>query len=96
MKEKDKIRARNKRRHFRRKYGLEPEHVTEMIARQGGGCAICNEVTLRMHVDHDHLTGKVRAILCFRCNAALGLLRDRADLVERMAQYVRTHQGAQL
>jgi Recombination endonuclease VII len=41
-----------------------------MLAEQGGGCAICGAEpkTKRLHVDHDHKTGAVRGLLCFRCN----------------------------
>nr|WP_079404456.1 endonuclease VII domain-containing protein [Streptomyces sp. 3211] len=40
------------------------------------------------HVDHDHQTGKVRGVLCFSCNAALGQFKDRPDVMRRAAAYV--------
>ena len=61
-----------------------------MLEAQGGLCAICRERPAE-HVDHDHLTGKVRAMLCFCCNQALGNLRDRADLARAAAAYVEHH-----
>lgn len=44
-----------------------------MLAEQAGGCAICGAEpkTRRLHVDHDHKTGAVRGLLCYRCNRAL-------------------------
>ena len=44
-----------------------------MLAEQGGGCAICGAPpkTRRLHVDHDHKTGEIRGLLCYRCNKAL-------------------------
>lgn len=40
------------------------------------------------HVVHDHETGKVRGVLCFSCNAALGQFKDRPDVIKRVAAYV--------
>lgn len=53
--------------------GVDDATYTAMLERQGGHCAICpNEPkTRRLHVDHDHRTGEVRGLLCYRCNRAL-------------------------
>lgn len=59
-----------------------------MFAAQGGVCAICREAKAE-HVDHDHSTGKVRGLLCFNCNGALGQFRDRTDLMIRAVGYLR-------
>lgn len=40
-------------------------------------------------VDHDHVTSKVRALLCSNCNTALGLLKDSPTLMERSAEYIK-------
>lgn len=58
-----------------------------MLAAQGGLCAICREAPAT-HVDHDHATGKVRGLLCFNCNGALGQFRDRQDLMLRAVVYL--------
>ncbi|MBE7189396.1 endonuclease VII domain-containing protein, partial [Jatrophihabitans endophyticus] len=54
---------------------------------QNGVCAICLEAPAA-HVDHDHETGRVRGLLCFNCNGALGQFRDRPDLMSRAAIYL--------
>lgn len=58
-----------------------------MLAEQGGLCAICREAPAE-HVDHDHATGRVRGLLCFNCNGALGQFRDRRDLMVRAIAYL--------
>ena len=67
-----------------------------MLAAQGGLCAICGEApnpdgvraASRLHVDHDHSTGVVRALLCTRCNQGIGYMRDRPDLLRLAAEYI--------
>ncbi|MBM3661163.1 MAG: hypothetical protein FJW95_16895 [Actinobacteria bacterium] len=59
-----------------------------MLEAQGGGCAICGRPEPEggsLHVDHDHETGAVRGLLCFRCNGALGNLDEN---VERLADAI--------
>lgn len=80
----------------KRLYGLSPAQRAEMAARQGGKCAICgmveNVVERRKEttlcVDHCHDTGKVRGLLCSKCNTALGLFRDSPDLLRKAIDYL--------
>ncbi len=58
-----------------------------MAFEQGGLCAICREAP-GVHIDHDHATERVRGLLCFNCNQALGNFRDRRDLMLRAAMYL--------
>lgn len=67
-------RLADRRSHLKRKFGMTIEQYDEMLAAQGGGCFICGRPPredMSLHVDHDHSTGAVRGILCFRCNNAL-------------------------
>ncbi|MCC9708657.1 endonuclease VII domain-containing protein [Streptomyces sp. MNU76] len=73
--------------HLRRKYGLTEADRDELIASQGGVCCICLSAPAA-HVDHCHKTGRVRGVLCFNCNAGLGLLRDDPDALNRAADYL--------
>lgn len=80
------------------KYGLTLEEV--FAAEAVTHCEVCS-VTLdtgdtgtERHFDHDHETGKYRGILCERCNVALGLMRDDAQIIEKMASYVRRARAA--
>lgn len=57
---------------------------------QGGGCAICGEFPTekKLAVDHDHETGRVRGLLCMRCNTALGHFEDSITLLEAAIDYL--------
>ena len=82
-------------------YGLTPTKFRELIASQDWKCAICGkdprtDLAARpamrcLHVDHDHATGKYRALLCSPCNTGIGLLKDNSELVRKAAAYLETH-----
>lgn len=81
-----------------RMYGLDEASYREMAALQNGLCAIClkapsgrAEKTSRLHVDHDHATGKVRGLLCYRCNHGLGSFLDSRELLLRAVAYLAVH-----
>jgi hypothetical protein len=61
-----------------------------MLSEQGGLCAICKAAPA-VHVDHDHATGQVRALLCFNCNGGLGQFKDDPDVLRAAAEYVSFH-----
>jgi hypothetical protein len=77
----------NRKSHLKRKYGLTLEAFAELLASQGGGCAICGR-TDADNVDHDHATGRVRGILCFKCNVAIGLVDEDPDRAHAAAAYL--------
>lgn len=61
---------------------------------QGGACAVCRRapaVDELLHVDHDHVTGKIRDLLCFGCNAGLGNMNDNPKLLRIAADYLDFH-----
>ena len=74
--------------HRRRKFGISLDGYSAMLEAQDGGCAISGRPEPEggsLHVDHDHETGAVRGLLCFRCNGALGQLDED---VERLADAI--------
>lgn len=75
-----------------RDYGVPEDVLRSMYEAQRNLCAICNKPCAsrrRLAVDHDHETGRVRALLCGRCNGGLGLFGDNPHLLEAAAAYIR-------
>lgn len=75
---------------FRRIYKITLQNYYDMEMSQNGCCAICEEAPARdlLCVDHDHDTGKVRGLLCGRCNRVLGSMEDNPILLEKMIKYL--------
>lgn len=79
-------------RHLMSHYGITTDEYNDMFRKQLGRCAICgahqSECKRALSVDHDHETGKVRGLLCQKCNTAIGLLGDNAELTRRATLYL--------
>ena len=70
-------------------YNITIEDYDIMMELQDGVCAICGEEdTKRLAVDHDHITGKVRGLLCSKCNHAIGLFLDSKKLLQNAIEYL--------
>jgi hypothetical protein len=78
---------RNIRQQVRQRYGLSLDDLAAMKAAQGGVCAICGGPG-RLYVDHDHDSGRIRGLLCNRCNLAIGQFGDEPELLRQAARYV--------
>lgn len=73
----EKIKARFKAINLFRRYGITQQDYNTMLVAQSGACAICAKACptgKRLAVDHDHLSGKVRGLLCASCNARINTL----------------------
>lgn len=73
-----------------RKYHVSPEEADHLLERLQGNCDVCGHDGSheRLCVDHCHTTGKVRGILCQKCNRALGQLGDDVASIERLLTYL--------
>lgn len=78
------------------KYGITLQKFDEMARSQGGVCAACrspNNIEGReLTVDHDHITGEIRGLLCHSCNLVLGLVGDSLERLLDLHEYLRNHQ----
>ena len=83
--------------HLKRKFGLTQTDFDAMLAAQGGVCGNdkCKSPEPggmgAFHVDHDHLTGKIRALLCSRCNTMLGMVDDNPEIIQGLIDYLKEH-----
>lgn len=83
--------------------GVDADRYEEMLHAQGGVCAVCgcperasdgaSGKTRDLAIDHDHVTGVIRALLCSNCNRALGLFNDSADLLAKAVEYLDRHKA---
>lgn len=90
-----------RKRKMREKFGMSTEEVAALSASQNGACAICLGTSSRIDgrsgrqhalaVDHDHATGKVRGLLCDKCNSGIGLLRDDPKILAAAIAYLDRH-----
>ena len=78
------------------KYGLTLELYEQLSGEQNNVCAVCKETCTtwpRLSVDHCHETGKVRGLLCSRCNLAVGQLRNNPTFARSLAEYLEASRG---
>lgn len=103
-----RVRARYKNKHGEvslwRRYEIDQKRYDEMLAAQGGVCAICKRAPeekiqvrgsgkvpatqRKLQVGHCHRTGRVRLLLCWSCNTGLGHFADDLELLRAAAQYL--------
>ena len=83
-----------RRSKFKRQYGITLDDYNNMLDKQGGGCGICGSETAGNRtkyfaVDHCHETGKVRGLLCTKCNRGLGLFNDNPKHLLNAVNYLK-------
>ena len=76
----------NRRNNLWYKYGVSIEQYNNMFKTQQGCCAICGihqtQLKRSLFVDHNHITGKVRSLLCSACNFSLGHYEKSKQIFE--------------
>lgn len=82
--------GRERMRKWRREkqYGITEAAFNQMLAKQMGGCSICKKELKAPVVDHCHLTGKVRGLLCHTCNSGLGMFKDNLNNLIAASVYI--------
>jgi hypothetical protein len=86
----------HKEKHLAYAYGMPIADYEKMRMAQDSRCAVCGKHESdthrkRLFVDHDHVTGKIRALLCQQCNTALGMVNDDADILFALVGYLEEH-----
>jgi hypothetical protein len=81
-----------------KRHGLSLEDYQDLLIKQHGVCAICLKPEVTVHgsskkvqplsIDHDHITNKVRGLLCSKCNTAVGLLDNSCERAQALIAYL--------
>jgi len=80
-------------------YGLTINDHSDLVKKQDGKCAICglqpsNENKYnQFYIDHNHTTGKIRGLLCNKCNFAIGHFNDSIDILKNAIKYLEENDG---
>lgn len=83
---------RNRKHLFKKLYNLTIDGYNQLFTEQQGKCKICgkhqDELDQWLAVDHDHITGKIRGLLCDNCNLGLGLFKDNLEYLRSAYEYL--------
>ena len=79
--------------HYKNRYGISIAEYDALFSSQNGNCKICGrsqkDQKRKLAVDHDHKTGKVRGLLCDKCNKGLGQFEDNIELFQKAIEYLK-------
>lgn len=91
----DATKRNSKNQNLKWNYGITLDHFNKMCLEQGDTCAICkkdnSQFTKTLFVDHCHKTGKIRGLLCKKCNSGLGFLGETVEDLERAIEYLKKY-----
>lgn len=86
---------RVRRMNLKKTYDMTPEQYASMLSEQNNKCFLCDfshrtngKREEQLHIDHCHVTGKIRGLLCTQCNKGLGCFKDRIDVLQKAVQYL--------
>lgn len=87
------VKLKNRKAFIKKKFGIEYSEYEKLSEEQNNLCAICNNTenssrNKYLAVDHDHLTGKIRGLLCTNCNRGIGLLKDSIPVLQKAIEYL--------
>ena len=85
---KDKMLENSKRCRYKNEYGITMSDYNNLFEKQSGCCAICHKFYEALCVDHNHMTGKVRGLLCRKCNVGIGVLNDDIKILTDAVKYL--------
>jgi hypothetical protein len=77
-----------KNRKLKKQYGITLNEYNEMYNKQEGKCLICNELFPILCIDHNHLTNKIRGLLCHQCNLMIGNSGENIKILENAILYI--------
>lgn len=79
---------------LKKKYNITLKMYNQMLIDQNNKCKICNrhanDLPKNLDVDHDHITGKVRGLLCGKCNMGIGYFQDNIEIINNALLYIKS------
>lgn len=89
----DKGRRTRKTYYYRKYFNISLEELTTLLEKQDYRCAVCGTLEpggrhKKFSLDHDHETGKIRGLLCDKCNRGLGYFNDNIEVLKRAIKYL--------
>lgn len=85
----DRVASLTRKSQLKVKYGMTVDAYNELFSKQGGVCAICGLKSTRpLCVDHCHASGKIRGLLCDKCNRGIGCFKDDPELMIKAAEFI--------
>lgn len=91
-----KRKEQNRELYYKKRYGITISEYNALLIKQNNCCTICNikEVDINhgrntyFAVDHCHVSGKVRGLLCYKCNSLLGFVNDDIETLKNAIKYL--------
>lgn len=77
--------------YLKKKFNITVQEYDDLLRKQNGVCSVCKKqcpTGNRLAVDHNHITGEVRGLLCINCNIILGQAQDNPILLKQLAEYL--------
>jgi len=89
----DRAKRSDREKLLKNRYNISLKEYETLLEKQNFTCAICGQQdpTKSLAVDHDHITGNIRGLLCSSCNRGLGLLGDSVEAIKDVLKYLETH-----
>lgn len=89
----EKLKLSQRKTSLKKNYNITLEEYNIKLKEQDSLCFICHTAskTKNLAVDHCHKTGKIRKLLCSKCNTTLGLLNEDLDLIDNLKKYLQLH-----
>ena len=75
-----------------KRYGITKEIYDQMVLKQDNKCYICEDYKEILYIDHNHITGEIRKLLCRDCNSALGLIKESKKTINNMKKYIENYE----
>ena len=85
---KSEVKEKNNFRKKEKRYGITKNDFKNMQISQNNKCKICKKESFKLHIDHNHQTKKVRGLLCYNCNMAIGLLKENPEIFLNAIKYL--------